>query len=672
MDTSAIREAFETWRHRQGGALATALETEPPRPVVLDLTDLPTRDAEDALLDQPEDVFEIAREEVAAYRRDLSSDDIQMRVRGLPNVLHRQPSSLRGRDVGKLRAVEGLVVDVGQHQPVGDPAVWECQRCGYHVEIHGPGTPEMCPDDSENGCGRSTTAWEAVPEMSEYTARQRIHLTDPPDAQVGDRFALEVDLPEPLLGTCHTGDRVQINGVVRADQGETAAASFRLTAVDVLPLDHREIDLTDDDRDRLLETVESLDMPADAVASFAPNLVGLRREKLAVLLALATTPRPRNAVETPRGVAHVLLVGDPSTAKSSLLAAAADLAPFVERATGPQSTGPGLTGTTEKGRSGTWRTRPGALPRADGGVVVIDELGRLAEEHRNHLHEALAAGTVTISKAGGTVTWDARCSVVAAMNPVGDTFSAEGSIAEQTNLPASLLDRFDLVLPVQDDPDEDRDTRIAKAVLRRHAATTPDTALTREEMREVLVYGRELDPNMNEAARTWARDWWVHHRTEARTRRAALTARDLDAVLRLARGCARLRLDDQVIADDVRVATSLVEEYTVSVFPDKTTDLLRHIADLVDDGGGEWSGTATELMDAVDVDVPDPRTLGRQISELDAEGVWDRVNLSYEHNRSADARVHRFTADDRANGRGTPGQGLDTDGAIAEDDEEGR
>ena len=272
-----------------------------------------------------------------------------------------------------------------------------------------------------------------------------------------------------------------------------------------------------------------------------------------------------------------------NTAKSQLLRYVADVAPRGIYTSGKGATAAGLTAAAVKDdfAGGRWVLEAGMLVLADGGVAVIDELDKMTPEDSSAMHEALESQTVSISKAGITATLNSRCTVLAAANPRFGRFTPDRSFAEQVNLPPTLLSRFDVIYSIFDKPDRQRDRLLANRILESHrsgearelgaeTAESPSggAPFPPDFLRKYIAYARRtFRPVLSQEALSAIEDYYVQVRKQGEDPNAPvpITARQLEALVRLSEASAKARLSNVVAIEDAQRAIKIVTSFLARV-----------------------------------------------------------------------------------------------------------
>ena len=466
---------------------------------------------------------------------------------------------------------------------------------------------------------------------SKFKNNQTILLQEPPERTPLGQLprSVEVILEGDLVDKVKPGDRIQVNGVFKtiSTMSTNTSGSVKTvligTNIQTLNNDIQQNEFTGEDLKRIRELSKQRNVFDVLANSIAPGIYGHQDIKRALVSQLLGGNETNLEDGTHlRGDINVLMIGDPSTAKSQFLRYMLNMAPNAINTTGKGSTGVGLTAAVVIDRDlGERHLVAGAMVLGDRGIVCIDEFDKMNELDRVAIHEVMEQQTVTIAKAGIHVSLNARCSVLAAANPIYGQYQSQLSASRNIGFPDSLLSRFDLCFIVLDEHSSELDRKISEKVIDNHMFTIDaakfgddsedkviepeikleenkkttmyekfnprsksdnNNILTKEFLRKYIYYAKsKINPVLTREATEYISKSWSNLRErsiseEYKGKTIPVTVRTLESLIRLSTAYAKARLSQKVEKQD---ALNAVELLTSSFFPENEGKLLEQEED---------------------------------------------------------------------------------------------
>ena len=540
------------------------------------------------LLDAPEETIKAIEKSIEQFDvEDLLN--FRVRFHNLPKTQNIMVRNIRSVHINKFLSIQGLIRQKSDVRPQVTSARFECPMCGNIMNIlQLEGTfkePSRC------GCGRKG---KFIMLDKDLVDAQGIVLEEASENLEGGeqpkRFnvLLTDDLVSPLSEKrTSPGSKVEVVGIIKEvpiiskTGGKSTRFDLMMEANYLKPTQDtfHEVNITEEEEKQILEIASDPRGYEKLIESIAPSIYGYEKIKEALLLQLMGGVRKvRSDSVVSRGDFHILLVGDPGAGKSALLKRITNIAPKGRYVSGKGVSGAGLTAAVVRDEFlRGWALEAGAMVLSSDGLVCVDELAKMTNEDRAAMHEALENQTVSVSKANIQATLIARTTVLAAANPKFGRFDPYGIIADQIDLPPTLINRFDLIFPIKDLPEEIRDEKMAKHILVLHQRPEiNEPEISTDLLRKYIAYARQkIDPKLTDGALEEIKNFYLSMRksggSEAGIKAIPISARQLEALVRLSEASAKARLDNRVTRKDAKKAIELLEYCLSQVGFDKET-----------------------------------------------------------------------------------------------------
>ena len=571
-------ELFKTEKYRQRiSQLAVAGKTS----LIVEFEDILAFDQRlaDELLEKPDEYIEKHACNAAHQQLPIEDSEYAKKVEKVSvrivRLLEATPlRKLGAAHIGKLVMVEGIVVRSTPVRPMVMRASFKCKRCGEPTLIDQSGPFLRAPFQCRNPQCGSKGPFEFVQEESKFIDSQDLRVQERPEDLPPGQLprTLHVKLVgDEIVDVARPGDHVSIVGVVRAvaptmpriGKLRTFVLHLDANSIEVLGKEPETALPSPEEEEKILELAKDPWIHRKIMNSIAPSIYGYDHIKEAIMyLLFGGVPKTLPDI-TIRGELNVLLIGDPGTAKSQLLQYVARVAPRGLYTSGRGTTAAGLTAAVIREKGGGMSLEAGALVLADKGIACIDEMDKMRPEDRVAIHEAMEQHTVSVAKGGIVATLNARTAILAAANPTLGRYEPHRTIAENISLPVTILSRFDLIFVLRDVPNKETDSKMAEHILEIHrkGLSPIEPPMSLELLRKYISYAKGIKPILTQEALRRLNDFYLAMRSasEAEGSPVAITARQLESLVRIAEARARAALRKEVLAEDAEAAIAMMK-----------------------------------------------------------------------------------------------------------------
>ncbi|GFR20066.1 DNA replication licensing factor MCM2 [Trichonephila clavata] len=487
--------------------------------------------------------------------------------------------SLRNNHLNKLVRIRGVVTRRTGVFPLYFIIKFTCMKC---QAVFGP---FVANSTKPTHCFECQSKGPFVVNSAEtiYKDFQKLTIQEVPGTVPAGTLprSKEVLLYYDLIDCAKPGEEVEITGIYK--NNFNVALNIKngfpvfFTVIEAVSIDKDvgKLELTEEDIKEIKRFSKRANVKNLIINSIAPSICGHSEIKRAIALSLFSGVAKEKNNHRIRGDINVLLLGDPGTAKSQFLRYIEKTSHRAVLATGQGASGVGLTATVRKDPVvKEWTLEGGALVLADKGICLIDEFDKMNEHDRTSIHEAMEQQSISISKAGIVATLHARCSVVAAANPIRGRYNSSLTFAQNVNLSDPILSRFDILCVVKDTIDVKEDEVMADFVLSSHRGKKKENSSIVDHtfLRKYIMYARNnTKPFISNINIEKISHLYSDLRKESMSSGLPITVRHIESIIRISEAFARMELRDYVTLEDIdeAISTSLdsfmgAQKYAIS------------------------------------------------------------------------------------------------------------
>jgi len=550
-------------------------------------------DLADQFLLNPEFVIPATEDALKGIQTDQGHNpkEFFFRVYNLPKTSQVAIRDIRSEHIGKLIQSNAVAMIVSDPVAEVKVAVFKCEVCGEFISMPQDSDvfkyPIIC---TSKACNRKGP-FQLMKTHSEFIDHQKVEAIERREDLTGTTLPrrLPLHVKYDLVDTIKPGQRIVVVGVLKSIQQMSKTTKSKATTFSKF-LEVLYIAPTEEDIENLVPTEDELKVIKSMaeeegfienkiLKSFAPAIKHNNDIKYGLLISLAGADWIEVGSTTIRGDSHILLVGDPGTAKSQLTRFAVAIIPGGIFTTGKGASGVGLTAVATQVTDGRWEVQAGALPMAHNRVLGLDEMEKMNEDDRKSIHSVMEQGLVDIAKAGIVTSLLARCPIFANANPKDGRYNKFKPFFEQIDLPPTIISRFDLIYLVEDKEDEKTDREIMHHMMmtRREGMeylNNNQDLLTEDFLAKYIFYVKKhFHPKIPDHIMKVVEDKYVEMRRRGKNGAVKITHRQGQALDRLLCAHARLRQSDTVNEFDVEKVFAIWESSMESARDPETGEI---------------------------------------------------------------------------------------------------